>query len=180
MAVGRWLLWAAATLALCVLASPVRAQYPTPEGMGLNYTLTVGVAFLVGQNTNKGTVPTVGVSWYDTVTTDVAANAAVGLSGDWLQITRLNGNTVQMVPVMINYKQYATSGGYRIFVNLGAGVLALTQSIPEMQLNSTVNFGWTGGLGVDVSNNLFVQAKFIGGKNPGDDGFGSVGIGYRF
>ena len=180
MAVRRRLLWAAAMPALCALASAVQAQYPTPEGMGLNYTLTAGAAFLVGPNINKGTVPTVGVSWYDTVTTDVVANAAVGLSGDWLQITRNNGKTVQMVPVMLNYKQYAISGGYRIFVNLGAGVLALTDTVPEMQLNSKVNFGWTGGFGVDVSNSLFVQARFIGGTNPGNSGLGALELGYRF
>ena len=33
---------------------------------------------------------------------------------------------------------------------------------------------------MDITNTLFVQYRFIGGSNPGQDGLNTVQLGYRF
>jgi hypothetical protein len=159
---------------------PSFAQYPTPEQQGQNYSITVGAVFLAGKNVIKNTAPTVGVSWFDSASDELGSNAAIGITGDWVLVERSDYKKVNLVPVLLNYRQYGAIGAWRVFVNLGLGVLATSDAIPEMRLGSGAAFGWSGGLGVDITRNLFFQGRFIGGKYPGDDGITAVQLGYRF
>lgn len=166
-------------LVLCV-AFPARAQFQTPEQLGFSYAVTAGAMIPVNKNANLDVSPTVGVSWYGEAGSDFGDGAAFGLSGDWTIIKRDDGKSVNVVPVLINYKRYGIIGAYRVFVNMGIGIIAATDSINAISINKGASFGWTGGLGFDISNNLFTQARFIGGQKPGEDGLVSIQAGYRF
>jgi len=159
---------------------PAAAQVFLPEETGLNYSITVGAALMVSENLRNESSPMVGVSWYDVAGANFGNNATFGISADWLQVERNDGTDVSIIPILFNYRQYGAISTYRVFVNFGVGILATTDGIPEMKLDDGSNFGWTGGLGVDVTNRFYFQSRFIGGKNPGDDGLVSVQLGYRF
>jgi hypothetical protein len=176
----KWLIGAVVVPAVVAPAGALHAQFPTAESMGLNYSITAGVAFLANRNMPNTTLPMIGLAWYDVAGDELGASAVIGVTADWTQIKRYDGKTVQYLPVMLNYRQYGIIGGYRVFVNLGAGVLAATDSISDMNIKNGATFGWTGGMGVDLTNNLYFQGRFIGGKSPGDDGLTSVQMGYRF
>jgi|GEM_PF-970668 len=187
----RWLLGALiAGLALMLFGNAALAQtggtaptenwFPIPEDQGLNYTITMGAAIAVSSNINNSTSATVGVAWYGAGSENLGTMSALGLSGDWIAFQRNDGKDVQIVPVMFNYRRYGLISNYRVFVNLGVGILAVTDSIPEMKLSNGASFGWTGGLGIDLTNRFYGQARFIGGENPGDDGMVAIEFGYRF
>jgi hypothetical protein len=159
--------------------SSTLAQYPIPEQAGLNYSITAGVAFLTGTDVFNNTAPTIGVSWYGAVSENLGDNSAIGLTGDWILVQRQD-NDVNLVPVFLNYRRYGAIGGWRVFVTFGLGILATTDSIPEMELGNGAAFGWTGGLGVDITNNLFFHGRFIAGQHPGNDGIATAELGYRF
>ena len=166
---------------LALVAVPALGQtYPIPEDMGLNYSISFGASLLANGNMLHTRGPAIGFAFFDSAGEDFGQMAAFGLSADWTQIERSDGTNVQVVPLLFNYRQYAFISSYRVFANVGVGVLALSDSIAEMKLSSGVNFGWMGGLGFDVTNNLFVQARFIGGSDPGQDGMTFVQLGYRF
>jgi len=159
---------------------PAAAQVFSPEETGLNYSITVGAALMVSENLQDDSSPMIGVSWYELAGANFGNNATFGISADWLQVKRNDGTDVSIVPVLFNYRQYGAISNYRVFVNFGVGILAATDGVPEMKLDDGSNFGWTGGLGADITNRFYFQARFIGGKNPGDDGLVSVQLGYRF
>ncbi len=175
-----WLLAALAACMAAAAAGPANAQIMTPEEAGYNYSVTLGAALMVGNNLNDDSSPMIGFSWYGPAGPAFGNNAVFGLSADWLRVNRNDGSDVQMIPLLFNYRQYGVISNYRVFVNFGVGILATTDPIPEMQLEDGANFGWTGGLGLDISNSLFLQARFIGSSNPGDDGLVSVQLGLRF
>jgi|YNPNPStandDraft_1061719.scaffolds.fasta_scaffold03053_12 hypothetical protein len=169
-----------AALAIMVTCGGAHAQLGAPEDIGLNYSITVGAAFPVNSNTAREVSPMLGVSWYGTTQSELGKEALLGLSGDWTVIRTLSGRDVNVVPIMLNYKQYGFGGSYRIFVNLGIGVIATTDSIPEMDLENGANLGWTASAGLDLNNKTFARARFIASDNPGDDGLAIVELGYRF
>ncbi|MCL5103087.1 MAG: hypothetical protein M1133_03080 [Armatimonadetes bacterium] len=177
-----WLLGVLIILPCLALAGPSIAQLGIPEDNGLNYSLTLGAAMPVSGSTNQEVSPIVGITWYDQAGEQFGrGNGAIGITAEWTLIRRKGDDKdVNFVPIMVSFKQYGTVGGWRLFTSLGVGILATTDSIPEMQIDDGANFGWTGGFGVDLTNNLYFQFKFIGGSNPSDDGLWSVGAGYRF
>ena len=186
MKIKGWLLLAL-TAGLLIMVVPAMAQYdtpgnffPIPEDYDLNYSLQVGNAFLVGNNVENDSRIIVGVSWFGPTGWRNCDMTALGISGDWIPVRRNDGTDVNLIPVMINYRKYGIMSPYRIFITLGAGILYTTDSITEMNLEKGSNFGWTGGIGIDLSNNLFGNFRFIGGKNPADDGIVSLQLGYRF
>ena len=165
----------------CLIALPASAQqFPTPETMDLSYTIYGGAAFPISGNTNTKDMLDLGISWYGPAGSIFGDMSSLGLSVDWIPFERFDGESVNIVPFFVNYKQYGVIGNYRVSVNFGIGILATTSEIPEMRLNSGSNFGWNGGLGFDISNNVTFLARFIGGNNPSDDGICSVQLGYRF
>ncbi len=162
-----------------VLAKCCPAQYGTPETMDLGYSISIGAAIATGENVSDPTTAIVTVGWYGAAGSEFGSDAAIGLTVDWTLID--NGDTdVHLVPVLLNYKRYGIIGSYRVFVNFGVGVIAASDDIPDRQIDDGANFGWTGGAGVDLSNNLYGQARYIGGENPSDDGMIAVQVGYRF
>ncbi len=169
--------WGVGAFLLFVVQIPASAQVFSPEDTGLNYSVTVGVALMVSENLKSESVPMVGASWYEVAGANFGSNATFGISADWLQVERSNGRDVNIIPMLFNYRQYGTISSYRIFVNFGVGILATTDAIPEMKLDNGSNFGWTAGLGADITNSFYFQARFIGSKN---DGLVSVQLGYRF
>lgn len=179
-----WLLGALVTGIACLIAAPVSAQtenvFPTPEQADMSYTIYGGAAFPISGNTNTESMPDLGITWYGPAGPGFGDMASLGLSVDWIPFERNDGENVNIVPFLVNYKQYGVIGNYRVSVNFGIGFLATTDEIPEMKLSSGANFGWTGGLGFDISNNVTFLAKFIGGSNPSDDGMVSFQLGYRF
>jgi len=157
------------------------AQYPTPEKLGSNYTLSLGAAFPVSENMpDKQASVAVGLSWYGPADWELGDNVVLGLSADWIPVERIDGKSVNIVPLLFNYKQYGIIGSWRVFVNLGLGVIGASDNIPVMKIDNGAQFGWTAGAGFDISNSLSGQARFIGGNNPGDDGLAIVTLGYRF
>ena len=162
-----------------VLASCCAAQYGTPETMDMGYSIAIGAAIATGEDVSETTTPIVSIGWYGAAGDEFGSNSAIGLTADWTLID--NGDKdVHLVPVLINYKQYGIIGGYRVFVNFGVGVLAASDDIPDRKIDDGANFGWRGGMGVDLSNTLYGQARYIGGQNPSDDGMIAVQVGYRF
>jgi len=175
-----WLLGALVAGLACIMASPASAQFPTPEQGDLSYTFYAGAAFPLNGHTNTKSMADIGLSWYGPAGSVFGDMSSLGLSVDWIPFERNDGTAVNIVPFLLNYKQYGVIGNYRVSVNLGVGFLATTDCIPEMQLSSGANFGWTGGLGFDISNTLTFLTRFIGGSNPGNDGMATVQLGYRF
>ncbi len=153
---------------------------PTPEGMGLNYSVFAGVVSSVNSDVDNGTRPTAGFAWYGPAEPAFGDMAAFGLSADWIGLQRNDGKDVSLAPVLFNYKQSAIVGGYRVFVTLGLGIRYATDQIPEMKLGSGTSFAWEGGVGLDFTNQIFVHARFIAGENPGQDGLVATELGYRF
>jgi hypothetical protein len=155
---------------------------PTPEDIGLNYSFTAGAAIAVKNTVKNPDSPTVGVAWYGPMNeSNFGSMAALGLSGDWIGVTRaFESQPVNLVPILVNYKQYAILNAYRVFVNLGVGIEFASDDIPEMRIQQGTSFCWTIGAGVDISNRLFGNFRFIGGQNPSDDGVAAIELGYRF
>lgn len=151
-----------------------------PERMGMNYSVSAGVVIPVG-NLGVDAAPTVSFDWYGPAGEPFSINGCVGLSGEWVEVKRRNGECVQLAPVFLNYRQYWRWGCYNwFFVTLGAGTIIASQPITEMELTSWFNFGWTGGIGINFSDNWYGQARFIGGEDPSQDGWVTVSIGYRW
>lgn len=175
-----WLLVILCVSLIAALTGSASAQLITPEDMELNYSLAAGAGFFITDNLNSTTKLNLSFSWYDDAGYNFGNNSLAGMSLDWVQVERNDGCNVNLFPAFLNYRQYNIIGGYNVFVTFGIGTLIATDDIPEMQLDDGFNFGWTGGVGVDLSNNLFLQGRFIGGANPGDDGFVAVDVGWRF
>lgn len=153
---------------------------PTPEGMGLDYSITAGAVFSVNSDVDNSARPAIGFSWYGPAEPAFGDMAAFGLSAAWLGLRRNDGKDVQLAPVTLNYKRSAILGGYRVFVALGLGIWYATDNIPAMKIDTGASFAWTGGVGLDFTNTVFGQAMFYGGQNPGQDGMVSISLGYRF
>lgn len=173
-------------LAIGLLLAVVTAGYayeamPTPEDMGLNYSFTAGAAIPVRNgNTKNNAFPTVGVAWYGPMNeNNFGSMSALGLTGDWIGIQRFDGANINLVPVLLNYKQSGLLSSYRVFVNLGVGIRFASDDIPELRIQKGSSFCWTAGAGIDLTNRLFGNFRFIGGQNPSDDGAACVEIGYR-
>lgn len=170
-------------IALAVVLASAACAYdamPTPEDMGLNYSVTAGVVSSVNSGVDNGTRPTGGFAWYGPADPAFGDMAAFGLSADWIGLQRNDGTDVSLAPVLFNYKQSGIISGYRVFVTLGLGIRYATDSIPEMKIGSGTSFAWEGGIGLDLTNQIFVHARFIAGENPGQDGLVATEVGYRF
>ncbi|MCE5322572.1 hypothetical protein LLG46_04555 [bacterium] len=174
--------WIYLVACVVLLAAPSRiiAQIIMPEALGFEYSLTVGASFSVNNDVDNSTSPMVGIAWYGAASDVFGENAAFGLSGDWIGIKTNSDRDVSLVPIMFNYKRYGHFGPYRLFTNLGIGILAATDNIPEMLIDNGANFGWTGGFGIDLTNQLFGQFRFIAGSHTGQDGLSTIQLGYRF
>lgn len=172
LAVGLAIILACATYAYDAM--------PTPEDMGLNYSITAGVVSSVNSKVDNGTRPTAGFAWYGPAEAAFGDMAAFGLSADWIGLQRNDGTDVQLAPVLFNYKQSGIISSYRVFVTIGLGIRYATDQIPEMRIGSGTSFAWQGGVGLDFTNNIFGQARFIAGQNPGQDGLAAIELGYRF
>lgn len=181
MKTKKWLIGILVAGLSLVMASCSFAQVLAPEDMGLNYSFTAGAAFPVNSDVADSAVPLLGIAWYGSAgARDNFGNAQIGLSVEWTQITRNDGGSVNLFPVLFNYKAYTNLGGYRVFTNIGIGAIGADDNIASMQVENGINFGWTIGAGVDLSNKLFGQFKFLASDSPGDDGLTAVQIGYRF
>lgn len=171
-------------IGLAVALGSAGAAYdgmPTPEDMGLNYFFTAGAAIAVSSNVKNETSPTVGIGWYGPMNEANFGNmAALGLTGDWIGIERFDGENVNLIPILVNYKQSAMLSSYRVFVNLGVGIRYASDNIPEMRIEDGVSFCWTAGGGIDLTNRIFGNFRYIGGQYPGDDGVAAIELGYRF
>lgn len=165
---------------VCACAGCAYNVMPTPEDMGLYYSITAGAAVSVNSNVNNGTRPTVGFSWFGPAEAAFGDMAAIGLSGDWVGLKTNAGKDVNLGFLTVNYKVSAVLSAYRVFVVMGLGIRYSTDSVPEMRIGQGTQFGWDGGIGIDFTNNLFGQARFLGGQYPGQDGMTAIELGYRF
>ncbi|MCE5313443.1 MAG: hypothetical protein ABFD49_02435 [Armatimonadota bacterium] len=180
MKTNGWLYWVFCAVLLVVFAGASCAQVISPEELGFEYQLTLGAAFSVNADVDNKSSFTAGIAWYGPASEVFGENGAFGLSADVIVIKTNDDENVSLVPVMFNYKRYGNFGPYRIFAFVGGGVQVATDDIPEMRIDDGVNFGWTGGFGIDLTDQLFGQFKFFGGKYPGEDGMSSIQLGYRF
>jgi len=171
---------AALLIFACASAGHAYNAMPTPEDMGLNYSISAGGAFAVSQNVTNGSRPTVNFTWYGPAEAAFGDMAAFGLSADWVGLMRNDGQAVQLGALCFNYKRSGIIGGYRVFVAMGLGIRVTTDDVPEMRIGQGTQFAWNGGIGLDITNSLFGQARFIGGQHPGDDGMTAIELGYRF
>lgn len=179
---GRLIGLLAAALAIAVAGAAYSyEQMPTPEDMGLCYSLSAGFVSSVNSHVNNPQRPTVSFAWYGPANEAPFGDmAAFGLSADWVGIQRNDGKDVNLALTAFNYKQSAIIGAYRVFVTVGVGIRFSSENIPEMRINDGSTFGWTGGVGLDFTNQFFGQARFLGGEHPGQDGLAAVELGYRF
>jgi hypothetical protein len=172
------------TMLLFILAIGSGFAYdilPTPEDMELNYSFTFGAAIAVSENVKNDSSPTAGIAWYGPMNeANFGDMAALGLTGDWIGIERFDGQNVNLIPILLNYKQSALISSYRVFVNLGVGIRFASDKLPEMRIQEGTDFCWTAGAGIDLTNRLYGNFRFIGGKYPGDDGLATIEVGYRF
>ena len=169
-----------AAAALLLVSAPLCADIPTPEEMELQYALTMGAGFPVGDTRDSSTF-IVGVSWYGSAGEFVQRNAAIGLSVDWMNLSRVSdGKEADIFPILLNWRQYSRVSNRRVFTNLGIGVTVSSDDLPEIEIDEGANFGWTVGAGVDITDRLFGQIRFVAGTSPGDDGIITTEIGFRF
>ena len=169
-----WLVFA------CACATRGYDTMPTPEDMGLNYSISAGATFSGNSKVNKGNSPTVNFSWYGPAESAFGDMAAFGLSGDWVGLQRNDGEKVQLGVLTLNYKKSGIISSYRVFVVVGLGIRFTTDAVPEMRIGKGTQFAWNGGIGLDLTNSLFAQARFIAGQYPGQDGMAAMELGYRF
>ncbi len=153
---------------------------PTPEDMDLNYSISAGAAFSVNSDLQDGARPTVSFSWFGAAEPAFGDMAAFGLSGDWIGLKRNDGEDVNLGVLTVNYKVSSIISSYRVFVVMGLGIRYASNDVTVMKVSKGTAFAWDGGIGIDLTNNLFGQARFIAGQNPGQDGMTAVEIGYRF
>lgn len=179
METKRWLAGMVVVGLSLLTASCSFAQILAPEDMGLNYSITAGVAFPLTSDVQSSSAPILGVGWYGNAGSG-SPTAQIGLTVDWIPIDRADGKSVSLVPVQLNYKMYNHVSGYRVFTNIGVGVIAASDNVAPMSLDNGVNFGWNVSIGVDLTNKVFAQARFIAGSDPSNDGLGAVQLGYRF
>jgi len=181
---GRTILPGLLALVLALAFACSGAAYdaiPTPEDMGLGYSFTAGAAIAVNNHVKNPNSPTVGVAWYGPMNeSNFGDMAALGLSGDWIGIERADGENVNLIPILLNYKQSSILSSYRVFVNLGVGIRFASDNLPEMRIQDGSSFCWTAGAGIDLTNRLYGNFRFIGGQNPSDDGVAAIELGYRF
>ncbi len=160
---------------------PAYDAMPTPEDMELNYSFSAGAAIAVKSNVKNNASPAIGVAWYGPMDANFGDMAALGLSFDWIGVTRaVDDEPVNLVPVLLNYKQSTMLSSYRVFVNLGVGIRYASDNIPEMRIEDGTGFCWTAGGGIDLTNRIYGNFRFIGGEHPGDDGVVAIQLGYRF
>ena len=171
---------AVALVFACAGAGRAYNSMPTPEDMGLNYSVSAGAAMSVNSKVNNGTRPTVNFSWFGPAEPAFGDMAAFGLSGDWIGLQRNDGKSVNLGVFTVNYKVSAILSSYRVFVVMGLGIRYSSANVLEMRIGQGTQFGWDGGIGIDFTNNLFGQARFIAGQNPGQDGMTALELGYRF
>jgi hypothetical protein len=164
----------------CATSGYAYNAMPTPEDMGLNYSISAGVAMSVNSNVNNGTRPTVNFSWFGPAEPAFGDMAAFGLSGDWVGLQRNDGKNANLGFLTVNYKVSAILSAYRVFVVVGLGIRYSSEKVPEMRIGQGTQFGWDGGIGIDFTNNIFGQARFLAGQNPGQDGMTALELGYRF
>ncbi len=153
-----------------------------PENTGTGYSFTAGVMFAINNTDlpNNTARPLIGLAWYGQAGEIFGDNCAIGLSAEWMNVERPKGDMINLLPLLLNVKFYGAASGWRLSATLGAGVLISSDDVPEMELSEGGNFGWTGKLGIDFTNEFFAQANFIASSNPSKDGFAGVQLGYRF
>jgi len=162
----------------CPPEGPTWGSY-IPEQQGFNYSIYVGVAYPTGLLKNEGRF-LIGMDWYGPSDFPFNANSAVGVSMEWSQLQTDRGRDFDWIPVLANWRQYFKWGAARPFVTLGAGVIVTDIAAHYVGWIDGINFGWTGGIGLSLSNTIYLQGRFIGGKNPSDSGVVAVDFGYRF
>ena len=150
-----------------------------PEQLGYNYSIYVGVAYPTGLLWNEGRF-LIGMDWYGPSDFPFNANSAVGVSMEWSKLQTTQGRDFDWIPVLGNWRQYWKWGAGRPFVTLGAGVIVTSMSLHDVGWIDGINFGWTGGIGLSFSDKMYLQGRFIGGKDPSDSGVVAVDFGYRF
>ncbi|MCX6344203.1 MAG: hypothetical protein NT018_03920 [Armatimonadetes bacterium] len=176
--------WLFYTLIAALVFTPIclwAEDIIVPEDTGTGYSFTAGVMFAINSNLPNNTArPLVGIAWFGPAGETFGDNSAIGLSAEWINYEKADGDSVSLFPLLLNLKIYGAASGWRLFTTLGAGILATSDEIPELGLNNGGNFGWTGKLGIDFTNEFFVQANFIASSDPSRDGFAGVQLGYRF
>lgn len=172
-----------ALLALLPQCSPAQ-EVLVPEALGLGYQFSVGAAIFINKHLKDTIIsqnrPLLTLAWYGPTEETMGAASAIGMSAEWTSMERLDGNTVNVIPIMLNYRAYGYAAGFRLWTNLGVGIIALSDNLPLFGLQSGGNFGWSAGFGVDITNEFYGQARFIGSKNPKQDGMIGIQLGYRF
>lgn len=170
---------------LALLPSCSQAQEVlVPEALGDGYQFSVGAAVFINKHLKDTLIskdrPLLTFAWYGPTEETLGAASAIGMSVEWTSIQRLDGNEVNVIPVMLNYRAYGYAAGFRLWTNLGVGIIALSDHLPLLKLQNGGNFGWSVGFGVDITNEFYGQFRFIGSKNPSDDGLIGLQLGYRF
>jgi hypothetical protein len=104
----------------------------------------------------------------------------ITLSADYYPIkTDTEGNKA-IVPLLIGYRKYGVIGGYKAYFGLGAGGRYSSARIPELRIGKGVRFGWQLNTGVMLTPNIFLQARYLAGQHPKDDGMVAAELGYKF
>lgn len=170
------LLSAALMLAVTAHASSGANQFGSPN----NIAFRIGIAYSFDDSTRSagGTLFGVGMDYYlERSLFGPEGEAYVSL--DWLTGTK-SGSNVQMFPLMINQKWFGEprnlDGTQRTYWFVGGGIVFLGND------DTVTTFGARGGVGMELSDVLFIEGTVLVGGSGRGVRPSSVGayVGYRF
>jgi len=177
-----WVALAILSLAAALGASAQAQLYPTGQLGGeveKLWNIHGGASFMLG-DTDDSVEPIVGIEYARPAGAAAGAGGALSLSADYVPVTE-KGDTKSLVPILLNYKKTSAAGArHSLFGGIGVGAFWASDDIKAMDIDSGLNFAWDVILGVNLSSDLFTQARFIAGSKPGDDGMIAAELGYRF
>lgn len=177
----KWFLLATMILTLIACAGVAHAQYDYYE-LGPDQTrwnIHAGVGFLSG-DTRDDVTWVVGLEYEIPVGDVTRPDNYVTFGADYISIDTLTTGTESVIPILLGYRKYGQIGNSRAYFGVGIGTLWASDNIPELRIDDGFDFGWDVNAGFEFTNAVFLQARYIAGSHPTDDGVTTVEIGYRF
>lgn len=178
---------ALAILLTLLLATCATAQWqnaPAFDPARNNFYVRAGGAFFIGDVPNT-VEPTggIGYEWAISPRSRCSLNRTmIGFSLDYIPIKsrQPRNRTVSTMTELIYVKRTGLFGPYNSWGEIGIGAWWANRSIDEMNLHTDQNPAWMLGGGYDFTQHFFIEARFVAGWHPSDDGMFVLDVGGRF
>jgi hypothetical protein len=87
---------------------------------------------------------------------------------------------VSLIPLLLNYKRRTISQDIPLYFTVGLGMYIADEPIPEMQLDNGASFAWQIMFGTEFDSGVFLEARYLAGTSPGDDGLAALTLGFHY